>query len=72
MENFSKRKEERMESDSKRTDEKMENFLHTVTNSVGLQVRGMNSTIEKMKEEGDDKYNRIDEQSPTRRTSSPR
>ena len=26
-----------------------------------LQIRGMNSAIEKIKEEGDDRYNRIDE-----------
>ena len=50
-----------MESYSKRTDEKMDYFLRTITSSVGLQIRGMNSTIEKMKDEGDDRYNRIDE-----------
>ena len=70
MENFSKRTEE-LESYSKRTDEQTENFLHTITNSVGLQVRGMNSTTERMKEEGDDRYNRIDEESPLWRKSSP-
>ena len=61
MENLSKRTEEQMESYSKTTDEKMDNFLQPITSSVGLQVRGTNSTIEKMKDEGDDRYNRIDE-----------
>ena len=50
-----------MGSYSKRTDEKMDKFLQSITNFVGLQIQGMNSTIEKMKEEGDDRYNRIDE-----------
>ena len=45
------RSDEQMESYSKKTDEKMVNFLQTITQSVGTQLRGMNSTIEKMKEE---------------------
>ena len=32
--------------------EKMDTFLQTSTNSVGTQLCGMNSNIEKMKEEG--------------------
>ena len=47
MENFSKRTEGQMESYSKRTDEKMETFLHSITNSFGFQIRGMNSALEK-------------------------
>ena len=39
----------------------MDNVLQTITNSVGTQLRGMNSTIEKMKEEGEDRYQQIDE-----------
>ena len=44
----------KMESYSKKTDEKMVNCLLAVTNSVGTQIRGMNSTIENLKEESDD------------------
>ena len=33
----------------------------SITNSVGTQLREMNSTIEKMKQEGDDRYKQIDE-----------
>ena len=55
--NAIKRSDEQMESYSKKTDEKMDNFLQ----SVGTQLRGMNSTFEKMKEEGEDRYKQIDE-----------
>ena len=50
-----------MESYSKRTDEQMDKILQSITNSVGTQFREMNSTSEKMKEEGDDTYKQIDE-----------
>ena len=36
-----------------------------VLNSVSLQIRGMNSTIEKMKDEGEDRYNKMDERITT-------
>ena len=39
----------------------MDHFLHSITNSVGFQIQGMNSTIEKTKDEGEDRYKRIDE-----------
>ena len=39
----------------------MNNFSLSITNSVGTQIREMNSTIEKLKEEGDDRYKQIDE-----------
>ena len=39
----------------------MDNFLQTITDSVGSQLHGMNSTIVKMKEEGDDRYKQISE-----------
>ena len=39
----------------------MESFMRAITNSVGLQVQGINSTIEKMKEEGDDRYRQFNE-----------
>ena len=52
--------EEKMEVYSRRTDEKMDKFLQTITDSVGTQLRGMNSTIVKMKEE-DDRYKQISE-----------
>ena len=42
-----KRSDVKMESYSKRTDEKMDKFLQSITNSVGIQLREMNSTIEK-------------------------
>ena len=41
----------------KRTND-MEHSLHAITNSIGLQIWGMN---EKMQDEGDNRYNRIDE-----------
>ena len=40
-----------MEIYSRKTDEKMDKFLQTITDSVGTQLHGMNSTIVKMKEE---------------------
>ena len=39
--------------------EKMEKFLQKITDSVGKQLHGMNSTIVKMKE--DDRYKQISE-----------
>ena len=44
-----------------KTDEKMDNFLQKISDSVGAQSHGMNSSIEKMKEEGDDRYKQISE-----------
>ena len=41
-------------------DEKMEKFLQKITDSVGAQLHGMNSTIVKMEEE-DDRYKQISE-----------
>ena len=38
----------------------MEKFLQKITDSVGTQLHGMNSTIVKMKEE-DDRYKQISE-----------
>ena len=35
--------------------------MRAITSSVGLQVQETNSTIETMKEEGDDRYKQIDE-----------
>ena len=48
-----------MEIYSRKTDEKMDKFLQTITDSVGTQLRGMNSTIVKMKEGEDDRYKQI-------------
>ena len=50
-----------MENHSKKTDEKMDTFLQTKNDSVGSQFHGMNTTIAKMKEEGDDRYKQINE-----------
>ena len=42
------------------TDEKMEKFLQKITDSVGTQLQGMNTSIVKTKEE-DDRYKQISE-----------
>ena len=44
-----------------KNDEKMEKFLQKITDSVGAQLHGMNSTIVKMKEEEDGRYKQISE-----------
>ena len=49
-----------MEIYSRKNDEKLDKFLQTITDSVGTQLHGMNSTIVKMKEE-DDRYKQISE-----------
>ena len=52
---------------SKKADDLLERFMIT-TDTVGTQIQGMNSSIvklhetnEKMKEEGENKFNKIDE-----------
>ena len=52
---------------SRKAHELLEKFM-LVTNTVGTQIQGMNSSIvklqetnEKMKEEGENKFNQIDE-----------
>ena len=52
---------------SKKADDLLERFM-IITNTVGTQIQGMNSSIvklhdtnEKMKEEGENKFNKIDE-----------
>ena len=55
------RSDEKMETNSKKVDEKIDKFLQTITESVGNQLQGMNSTIVKMKEEGEDRYKQINE-----------
>ena len=55
-----RKSEEKMEIYSWTTDEKMDTFLLKITDSVGTQLHGMNSTIVKMKEE-DDRYKQINE-----------
>ena len=57
----SRRSDDKLESYSKRTDEKMDSFPQTITNSVGTQLGGVNSTMEKMKEEGEERYKQINE-----------
>ena len=49
----------KMENCSKNTYEKMDTFLRTITDTVGTQLHGMNSTIVKMKEEEDDRYKQV-------------
>ena len=51
---------EKWKTTRRKTDEKMDTFLRTITGTVGTQLRGMNSTIVKMKEE-DDRYRQINE-----------
>ena len=46
-----------------KNEEKMEQFLQKITDSVGAQLHGMNSTMLKMKEE-DDRYKQISERIP--------
>ena len=53
-----RKSDEKMEMYSRKVDEKMDKFLQTITDSVGTQLHGMNSTIAKMKEE-DDRYKQI-------------
>ena len=67
MECYSRRNEEKMIDFSKKADDLLERFM-LITNSVGTQIHGMNSSIvklhetnEKMKEEGENKINKIDE-----------
>ena len=67
MECYSRKNEEKMIDFSKKADDLMERFMF-MTNSVGTQIQGMNSSIvklhetnEKMKEEGENKFNKIDE-----------
>ena len=67
IENYSKKTEERMNNFSKKADDMLERFM-MITNTVGNQINGMNSSIvklqetnEKMKEEGENKFNKIDE-----------
>ena len=64
---YSKRTEERMNDFSRKADDLLEKFM-MITNTVGNQIHGMNSSIvklqetnEKMKEEGENKFNQIDE-----------
>ena len=49
-----------MESFSRKADDMMEKFLQ-VTSAVGNQIQGMNSSIVKMKQEGDDRYKQFNE-----------
>ena len=67
MECYSRKNEEKMMEYSKKADDLMERFM-IMTNSVGTQIQCMNSSIvklhetnEKMKEDGDNKFNKIDE-----------
>ena len=59
--NAIRKSEATMESCSRKTDEKMDTFLQKITDSVGTQLQGMNSTIAKMTEEADDRYEQISE-----------
>ena len=67
MECYSRKNEEKMNDFSKKADDLLERFM-MITNTVGTQIQGMNSSIvklhetnEKMKEEGENKFNKIDE-----------
>ena len=55
-----KRPDEKMESYSRKADEMMEKFLQ-ITSTVGNQIQGMNSSIVRMKEGGDDRYKQVNE-----------
>ena len=60
LESYSRKADEKMENFSRKADEMMEKFLQ-ITSSVGNQIQGMNSSIVKMKEEGDDRYKQFNE-----------
>ena len=67
MECYSRKTEEKMNDFSKKADDLLERFM-IITHTVGTQIQGMNSSIvklhetnEKMKEEGENKFNKIDE-----------
>ena len=51
---------EKMENFSRKADEMMEKFLQ-ITSTVGNQIQGMNASIVKMKEEGDDRFKQFNE-----------
>ena len=67
IENYSKKTDDRMDDFSRKADEMLEKPM-PVTNTVGSQIQGMNSSIvkmqemnEKMKEEGEDRYKQFNE-----------
>ena len=67
IESYSKKTDERMDDVSRKADELLEKFK-LVTNTVGSQIQGMNSSIvkmlemnENMQEEGENKFNQFDE-----------
>ena len=60
MESYSRKTDEKMENFSRKADDVMEKFLQ-VTSTVGNQNQGMNSSIVKMKEEGDDRFKQFNE-----------
>ena len=67
IESYSKKTEERMNDFSRKADELLEKFM-LITNTVGNQIQGINSSIvklqetnEKMKEDGENKFNQFDE-----------
>ena len=69
MECYSRKTEEKMNDFSKKADG-LAGEIHDNPNTVGTQIQGMNSSIvklhetnEKMKEEGENKFNKIDESS---------
>ena len=72
MDSYSRKTDEKIESYSRKTDEKMDEFSKKKTDemleeflqvpsTVGSQIQGMNSSIVKMKEEGDDRYKQFNE-----------
>ena len=54
MESYLRKADEKMANFSRKADEMMEKFLQ-ITRTVGNEIQGMNSSIVKMKEEGDDR-----------------
>ena len=60
MESYSRKTDERMDDFSRTADEVLENFM-LVTSTDRNQIQGMNSSIVKMKEEGDDRYKQFNE-----------
>ena len=60
IESYSKKDRRKMDDFSRKADEMLEKFLR-ITSTVGNQLQGMNSSIVKMKEEGDDRYTQFNE-----------
>ena len=60
-----KKTDERLDNYAKKAEEMIDKFFR-ITSSVGNQIQGMNSSITKRKEEGNDRYKQFNEGSTTK------